>query len=64
MARTTAIRALGLAAVLVAVPAAAQMVPDPIYAAGFEAADMPATDAEAARFLTQASFGPTRSEIA
>jgi uncharacterized protein (DUF1800 family) len=45
-------------------PAAAQMVPDPIFAGGYEAADVPATDAEAARFLTQASFGPTKSEIA
>src|SRR6185436_17757048 len=64
MPGTIAIRALALAAALISLPAAAQMVPDPIYAAGFEAADIPATDAEAARFLTQASFGPTRREIA
>jgi uncharacterized protein (DUF1800 family) len=42
----------------------AQVAPDPVFAAGFENADIPATDAEAARFLTQASFGPTKAEIA
>src|SRR5438552_2592784 len=44
--------------------ASAQMVPDGVYAGGYEASDIPATDAEAARFLTQASFGPTKSDIA
>jgi len=53
-----------LATALAASTASAQMVPDPIYAGGFEPADFPATDADAARFLTQASFGPTKSEIA
>ncbi|GAA0705249.1 DUF1800 domain-containing protein [Dokdonella soli] len=38
---------------------------DHIYANGFEVpADAPASDAEAARFLTQATFGPTAAEIA
>src|SRR5258706_11239206 len=44
--------------------ASAQMVPDGVYAGGYEAPDIPATDAEAARFLTQASFGPTKADIA
>ncbi len=36
-----------------------------LFRANFEnVTDAPATDAEAARFLTQATFGPTRSEIA
>ncbi|HEY6984466.1 MAG TPA: DUF1800 family protein, partial [Rhodanobacteraceae bacterium] len=38
---------------------------DEIFGAGFETvADAPATDAEAARFLTMATFGPTPAEIA
>src|SRR5436190_22937917 len=64
MTRHSIIRALGLACALFALPVAAQMIPDPIYAASFEAADVPATDGEAARFLTQASFGPTKADIA
>ena len=64
MLRNTAMLALGLACALAAPLAGAQMVPNPIYAGGFEPADFPATDAEAARFLTQTSFGPTKGEIA
>ena len=56
--------ALPLGFLLAIGAARAQMVPDPIYAAGYENADIPATDAEAARFLTQASFGPTKADIA
>ena len=38
---------------------------DPIFGASFEApTDLPANDAEAARFLTQATYGPTVAEIA
>jgi len=45
-------------------PARAQMVPDPIFAGAFEAIDLPDTEGEAARFLTQASFGPNAAEVA
>ena len=56
--------AVAAAAVLMAWQAAAQ-VPDTLYRSNFEnVTDAPASDAEAARFLTQATFGPTRSEIA
>jgi uncharacterized protein (DUF1800 family) len=52
------------AAAWVATPLAAQSY-DLIYRGNFEnVSDAPATDAEAARFLTQATFGPTRAEIA
>ena len=44
-------------------PAAAHVY-DHVYGSGFENVARPATDAEAARFLTQASFGPTTAEIA
>ncbi|MEZ5461692.1 DUF1800 family protein [Dokdonella sp.] len=38
---------------------------DPLFSSSFESpTDLPASDAEAARFLTQASFGPTIPEIA
>ncbi|MEP7097537.1 MAG: DUF1800 family protein, partial [Dokdonella sp.] len=38
---------------------------DEVFASGFEAiADAPASDAEAARFLGMATFGPTAAEIA
>ena len=38
---------------------------DDLFEAGFEAVtDAPASDAEAARFLTMATFGPTAAEIA
>jgi|CXWL01.1.fsa_nt_gi uncharacterized protein (DUF1800 family) len=50
---------LGLGLLLAANAARAQ---DLIHANGFENV-LPATDAEAARFLTQASFGPSRAQI-
>ncbi|MEO7062832.1 MAG: DUF1800 family protein [Dokdonella sp.] len=38
---------------------------DHLFATSFEVpSDAPATDAEAARFLTQATFGPTKTDIA
>ncbi|MGB0132765.1 DUF1800 domain-containing protein [Dokdonella sp.] len=38
---------------------------DPMFTGNFEMpADLPASDMEAARFLTQATYGPTTSEIA
>ncbi len=44
---------------------AAAAVYDHLYRSGFQAVtDAPASDADAARFLTQATFGPTRAEIA
>ncbi len=50
-------------AVASAQPQAAR--PDPLLAHGFERADAgPTTDAAAARFLTQATFGPTLEDIA
>lgn len=53
-----------LAALLFAATAHAQGT-DLIFRGGFDnVADAPASDAEAARFLTQATFGPTRAEIA
>lgn len=56
--------ALTLLAVLLPLPALAQTY-DLIYRGSFEnVTDAPASDAEAARFLTQATFGPTRAEIA
>lgn len=49
---------------LVAAPSSAQTY-DLLYRGNFEnVTDAPANDAEAARFLTQATFGPTRAEIA
>ena len=52
----------------IAVPAAQAQLshkPDAVLRHGFEdAASGPATDAEAARFLAQATFGPSSSEIA
>ncbi len=51
-----------LFALCVASPALAY---DHVFAGGFEAVtDAPASDAEAARFLTMATFGPTPAEIA
>lgn len=56
--------AVAAVAVMMAWQATAQ-VPDTIYRSNFEnVTDAPASDAEAARFLTQATFGPTRDEIA
>ncbi len=44
---------------------ASAAVHDHLFGNGFEIpADAPASDAEAARFLTQATFGPTKAEIA
>jgi len=56
-----------LAAMLVAavfVPCASASVPDRVYASSFEAVATPANANEAARFLTQATFGPVPSDIA
>jgi uncharacterized protein (DUF1800 family) len=61
----TAVRALLLAALTVSSVHAAEYAL--IYRGDFEtlsAAEAPSNDAQAARFLTQASFGPTRTEIA
>ena len=56
--------ALAMTAGLLTLDASAQSV-DLIYRGNFEnVTDAPASDAEAARFLTQATFGPTRAEIA
>jgi len=56
--------AISSALALGSLPAVAQ-TPDLLYRANFETVtDAPASDAEAARFLTQATFGPTRAEIA
>ncbi|MEO7758325.1 MAG: DUF1800 family protein, partial [Dokdonella sp.] len=50
---------------LAAMGATHAAVHDHLYANGFDVpADAPANDAEAARFLTQATFGPTTAEIA
>ncbi|MEO7200648.1 MAG: DUF1800 family protein [Dokdonella sp.] len=39
--------------------------PDPIFGSSFEnPSDLPSSDAEAARFLTQATYGPSLAEIA
>lgn len=64
------LRALGcavfLAAAAFAVPLRAQShFPDPVFHDGMEgAAAGPFNDADAARFLTQATFGPTDADIA
>ena len=50
-----------LAALLLS--AAAVPAQDAVFRDGFEA-DLPQTDAHAARFLTQASFGPNAADIA
>ena len=43
---------------------AAALTHDPLFDNSFESpTDLPASDAEAARFLTQASYGPTPAEI-
>lgn len=50
---------------MISFPAFAQVPGGQVFRGGFDdVADAPASDAEAARFLTQASFGPTRAEIA
>jgi uncharacterized protein (DUF1800 family) len=56
--------ALAVTAGIWSVGATAQTY-DLVFRGGFDnVADAPASDAEAARFLTQATFGPTRAEIA
>src|SRR5579871_1110187 len=48
-----------------AAPLAQASVHDHIYSNAFEPiADLPASSAEASRFLTQATFGPTPADIA
>lgn len=57
-----AVAALGLLSL--ALPLQARVY-DHLYGNGFDIpADAPASDAAAARFLTQATFGPTKAEIA
>lgn len=58
------LRAMWLSGALVAASANAATY-DHVYANGFDIpADAPASDAEAARFLTQATFGPTLAQVA
>jgi uncharacterized protein (DUF1800 family) len=65
MSPRLAARALPLAAALLFACGAQARVYDHLYRSGFDAvADAPATDAAAARFLTQATFGPTKADIA
>jgi uncharacterized protein (DUF1800 family) len=60
--RWLACRCVAFCAVAIATPAFSY---DLIYHNGFQAVtDAPASDAEAARFLTMATFGPTAAEIA
>jgi len=64
MAGRFAYAALALCAWLFISPAQAA-IHDHLFRGDFQiVADAPATDAEAARFLTQATFGPTAAEIA
>ena len=56
---------LGIATAVLMITAWPVMAHDLIYSSGFEAVtDAPASDAEAARFLTMATFGPTPESIA
>ena len=55
--------ALGLALTLTMAFTNNSYAQEAIFSDGFEAV-VPATDALAARFLTQASFGPTKASIA
>jgi uncharacterized protein (DUF1800 family) len=58
------LRLCGWLLLVCAVPASAHVY-DHLYGSGFEVVtDLPASDKEAARFLTQATFGPTVAEIA
>src|SRR5690349_18877733 len=58
------VRLAAAAALFSPLPLAAQSCPDCIYAQGFENQFVvPADDAEAARFLNQATFGAKRSDI-
>ncbi|MBN8480540.1 MAG: DUF1800 domain-containing protein [Xanthomonadales bacterium] len=57
--------ALALCAGVAWVPCAHALLNEHLFDSGFEAiTDLPASDAEAARFLTQATFGPTPEQIA
>ena len=59
------LQTLALCAGVAWVPAAHALLNGHLFDSGFEAiTDLPASDAEAARFLTQATFGPTPGEIA
>ena len=51
-------------AVAVFMPCAFASIHDRVYASGFEVVARPANAAEAARFLTQATFGPVPADIA
>jgi uncharacterized protein (DUF1800 family) len=56
---------LGLCLLIACTGTACARVYDHLFASGFDVpADAPANDAEAARFLTQATFGPTSADIA
>ncbi|HET7844183.1 MAG TPA: DUF1800 family protein, partial [Xanthomonadales bacterium] len=58
------VRLAAAAALLSPLPLAAQSCPDCIFAQGYENEFvLPANDAEAARFLNQATFGARRSDI-
>jgi uncharacterized protein (DUF1800 family) len=58
------VRIAAAAALLLPLPLAAQVCGDCIFTQSFENQfSVPATDAEAARFLNQATFGATRSDI-
>jgi len=55
---------LFLVIVLSTIKSAEARVYDLVYRSGFESVtDAPATDEEAARFLTQATFGPTKADV-
>lgn len=60
---TAFVTKLGLSLTLSLMLTGLSFAQDAIFADGFEAA-VPATDALAARFLTQATFGPTKASIA
>lgn len=56
---------LALACVAQAQAQSASHAPDPGFHDGFDGIDAgPATDADAARFLAQATFGPSMADIA
>ncbi|UXI66740.1 DUF1800 domain-containing protein [Tahibacter amnicola] len=56
---------VGIAAVVCAAAFSATAQARTFFRSGFESpTDIPATDAQAARFLTQATFGPTTADIA
>jgi uncharacterized protein (DUF1800 family) len=56
---------VAICASLIFTPATQALTHDPLFGSSFESpTDLPASDAEAARFLTQATYGPTVAEIA